>query len=134
MYCNTDSRVVGSTIVNNMIESEDDEDLGAGVIGDHNTLLLNCIIWGNKRNGTPEGYVHQQRDYITFEANHVASDVAIEGEHNILLLSDSYAHGICSPRVAHPAGTAGANDTTRNVDWHLLSGKEGRTTPLYGVS
>lgn len=122
VYCNTDSRVVGSTIVNNMIESEDDKDLGAGVIGDHNTLLLNCIIWGNKRNGTPEGYVHQQRNTIVFEANHVASDVAIEGEHNILLLSDSYAHGIFSPRFAHPAETAGANDTTRNVDWHLLSG------------
>lgn len=122
VYCNTDSRVVGSTIVNNMIESENDEDLGAGVIGDHYTLLLNCIIWGNKRNGTPEGYVHKQRDYITFEANHVASDVAIEGEHNILLLSDSYANGIFSPRFVHPSETIGANDSTENVDWHLQEG------------
>lgn len=127
--------ITNTTIVNNEIVSDDEENLGAGIYGTPD--LLNCIIWGNKRSGYVEGLV---KWYVDDElvADYVASDDPIVGEHNILLSSEdriyinattssallhhipvAYANGMYGPHFVHPSETVGASDTTANVNWRL---------------
>lgn len=97
--------VVNTTIVRNA--SDDD---GAGVYGYDGTILTNCIVWGNEKNG---------------ESNNVAgtptvSYSAVEGGcvgDNIIVLND-----MNPPLFANPSLTAGASDNMSNADWHFQNG------------
>lgn len=124
------TRVYNTTIVNNEIVSDNDEDLGAGIYG--SPELVNCIIWGNKRNGYVEGLVKRHKEDIVL-ARYVASDDPIEGENNILLFSENritdhtallhvpvtYANGMYGPHFVHPSESVGASDSTVYVNWRL---------------
>ncbi len=124
------TRVYNTTIVNNEIVSVNEEDLGAGIYG--SPELVNCIIWGNKRNGYVEGLVKRGKNDVVV-AEYVASDDPIVGEHNILLFSENritdhsallhvpvtYANGMYGPHFVHPSESVGAADSTSYVNWRL---------------
>nr|MCR4737768.1 choice-of-anchor J domain-containing protein [Bacteroidales bacterium] len=83
---------------------------GSGVNGNNYTYLKNSIVWGNERNGAADNL---SNDII-------CSFSAIEGGHegdSVIVLND-----INPPMFVNPSLTAGAGDTTANVDWHLLDG------------
>ncbi len=93
------STIVNSTIVRN----------SSGVFG--SASLTNCIIWGNERNGTPDNLNGCSCTYSAVEGGY-------SGEGNILLAD----HEPFLPLFVNPSLTAGAEDSTLNVDWHLLQG------------
>ncbi|MBO7586282.1 MAG: C10 family peptidase, partial [Bacteroidales bacterium] len=100
--------VVNTTIVRNTSTGD-----GAGVNGTSSATqitLTNCIVWGNERNGAPDNV----------GGNLTCSHSAIEGGHegdSIIVLND-----INQPLFVNPSLTAGASDSTANVDWHLQNG------------
>lgn len=100
--------VVNTTIVRNTSTGD-----GAGVNGTSSATqitLTNCIVWGNERNGTPDN----------IRGNLTCSYSAIEGGHegdSIIVLNN-----VNPPLFVNPSLTAGASDSTANVDWHLQQG------------
>ena len=83
---------------------------GSGGGGANESTLTNCIVWGNERNGAPDNV----------GGNLTCSHSAIEGGHegdSIIVLND-----INRPLFVNPSLTAGASDSTANVDWHLQQG------------
>ena len=99
------SSVIGSTVVCN-----DGDGVYINTVG--NSILTNNIVWGNKRNGSPSN--------ITGNGNTICSYSAIEGGHegdNNITLDRAN-----QPLFVNPSLTAGAEDTTANVDWHLQNG------------
>ena len=101
----------GRTIVNTTVVSNSAATGNAGVYSDgFNIALTNCIVWGNERNGAPDNV----------GGNLTCSYSAIEGGHegdSIIVLNN-----INPPLFVNPSLTAGATDTTANVDWHLQNG------------
>ena len=98
--------VVNTTIVRNTATGD-----GAGVNGSSSTTLRNCIVWGNERNGVANNING---------SSVVCSCSAVEGGYEgdrIIALND-----ISQPLFVNPSATAGANDSTSNVDWHLQNG------------
>ena len=96
--------VVNTTIVRNTSTGD-----GAGVNGSSSTMLRNCIVWGNERNGTSNNLNG---------SSIVCSYSAVEGGYlgtGIVLLDN----GANSPKFVTPSITAGLVDSTENVDWHL---------------
>ena len=89
---------------------------GAGVyvVGGTRDTLRNCIIWGNERNGSMDNLYDLYNDCtITYCAVE-----GVEGEGNVPVY---YNNGLFHPHFVNPSLTAGASDTTANVDWHLQS-------------
>ena len=89
---------------------------GAGVYADYGIrdTLRNCIIWGNERNGSMDNLYDLYNDCtITYCAVE-----GVEGEGNVPVY---YNNGLFHPHFVNPSLTAGASDTTANVDWHLQS-------------
>ena len=109
------NRLNNMTIVNNKMASTYYGYQGAGVYGAYNSLILtNCIVWGNRKGDELNEF------YGTYTANYVACDDACTGSNNVALMSSEDA--LLAPRFVNPSAIAGATDTTRNVDWHLLEG------------
>lgn len=102
-----------STIVNNLLNSSY---LGAGIYSNYNNTITNSIVWGNKKNGEPDGIQG------SYNASYVASDNIYSGEHNIILSLDNNGTDIFAPRFVNPSATAGSADVTDNADWHLQQG------------
>ena len=93
-----------TTVVNNSSPNY------AGVSGS-NLELINGIVWGNQRN--------QSRTNIEGEnlsISYSAIEGGYEGDSNIVL------NDINQPLFVNPSATAGASDSTANVDWHLQQG------------
>ena len=109
IYNNSGSNVVmqNSSVIGSTIVCSD----GYGVYMT-NSIITNSIVWGNKRNGSPSN--------ITGNGNAICSYSAIEGGYegdgNITLNAANL------PLFVNPSLTAGADDTTANVDWHLQNG------------
>ena len=87
-------------------------DDGAGVNGGGSTTLQNCIVWGNKRNG-----VTNNLNGSSIVCSYSAVEGGYPGTEMIML-----GNGDNSPLFIHPSLIAGTNDSTSNVDWHLLQG------------
>ena len=99
--------LVNTTVVRNSSMSSD----GAGVNGNSSTTLRNCIVWGNEQNGMPNNLNG---------SSIVCSHSAVEGGYpgtDMVMLDDNYL-----PLFVNPSLTAGAGDSTANVDWHLQNG------------
>lgn len=71
--------------------------------------LTNCIVWGNQKNNN--GIV----DNTTSKCSYTAIEEGCPGTGNITLM-DTPPY---KPLFVKPSLTAGAGDTTSNVDWHL---------------
>ena len=95
------SNVNNTTIVRNTSGSNN------GVVSQ--STLTNCIVWGNLKNGATDILNNAIRTYSAIEGGY-------GGEGNIDL------GGNISPRFVNPSLTAGASDSTQNVDWHLQNG------------
>ncbi|MBR6175323.1 MAG: choice-of-anchor J domain-containing protein, partial [Bacteroidales bacterium] len=94
--------VNNSTIVSNK---------GGGLSASYDSLLLsNSIVWGNQ---TSDGISSNLSGTVFCSYSAVEDGAA--GNQNILL-SDAFHQ---APLFVHPSLTAGASDTTSNVDWHL---------------
>ncbi|MCR4857286.1 MAG: C10 family peptidase [Bacteroidales bacterium] len=98
--------VVNTTIVRNTAKGD-----GAGVNGSSSTTLQNCIVWGNERNGTPNNL-----NGSSIVCNHSAVEDGYTGDDVVLL------DGANRPMFVNPSMSAGASDSTANVDWHLQNG------------
>ena len=99
--------VTNTTIVRNTSTGE-----GAGVNGGTSTMLQNCIVWGNERNGAVNNL-----NGSSIVCSHSAIEGGYVGTEMVLL-----EEGGNSPLFANPSLTAGADDSTANVDWHLMAG------------
>lgn len=104
--------ITSSTIVRNE---------GYGVRGAYYGEILNCIIWGNETDGDESNIDNDFYGSYFYDDNDIncrfsAIGGGIPGEGNIFLQNE----GTLSPHFVKPALTAGAADTTSNVDWHLL--------------
>lgn len=97
--------VINTTIVRNVSGGD-----GAGVLSNNNTKLKNCIVWGNERNGA-SGSISG-----TFTCSYSAVEGGADGDSNIML------GDVNPPFFVNPSFTAGAFDSTANVDWHLQAG------------
>ena len=95
--------IYSSTIVRNVSGS-----LGVGV---PSITLVNCIVWGNERNGVTDNLRCESCTYSAVEGGY-------SGTGNVLLAD----YEPFLPLFANPSLTAGAEDRTLNVDWHLLPG------------
>lgn len=74
------------------------------------TTVVNSLIWGNRQGGTPS----------SLSGSFICSYTAIEGGYsgeNIMVLNNTNP-----PLFVNPSLTAGAADTTADVDWHLQNG------------
>ena len=98
--------VVNTTIVRNTAKGD-----GAGVNGSSSTTLQNCIVWGTERNGTPNNL-----NGSSIVCNHSAVEDGYTGDDVVLL------DGANRPMFVNPSMSAGASDSTANVDWHLQNG------------
>ncbi len=85
---------------------------GAGVNGSTSTTLQNCIVWGNEQNG-----VTNNMNGSSIVCSHTALEGGYPGTEMVFL--GNYEN---SPRFANPSVTAGTDDSTANVDWHLMFG------------
>ena len=99
--------VTNTTIVRNTSTGE-----GAGVNGGTSTMLQNCIVWGNERNGAVNNL-----NGSSIVCSHSAIEGGYVGTEMVLL-----EEGGNSPLFANPSLTVGADDSTANVDWHLMAG------------
>ena len=99
--------VTNTTIVRNTATGD-----GAGVNGSTSTTLQNCIVWGNERNGAVNNL-----NGSSIVCSHSAIEGGYVGTEMVLL-----EEGGNSPLFANPSLTAGADDSTANVDWHLMAG------------
>jgi len=95
------------TVVNTTIVRNESGENGAGANG---AALTNCIVWGNERNGVPDNLSSG------VSCSYSAIEGGLLGEGNILL------NNTMPPLFVNPSLTAGAEDATANVDWHLFSG------------
>ena len=105
IYASTTVTITNSTIVRNSSLG-----VGAGVNASSSTTLTNCIVWGNKRNGAPDNLGG------SFSCTYSAVEDGCPGAGNIALNETT------PPLFVSPSITAGASDSTVNVDWHLLVG------------
>ena len=71
--------------------------------------MENSVVWGNRRNGIADNLSGVSCTYSAVEGGYTGD--------SIIVLND-----INSPLFVNPSLTAGATDTTSNVDWHLLPG------------
>ena len=102
------SSISNSTIVRNIAN------IGAGVFCgylwmDVECPLTNCIVWGNGNNAFNNIAGNVACSYSAVEGGY-------EGDNNITLSE------LNPPPFVNPSLTAGAYDSTENVDWHLLQG------------
>ena len=97
------STVSNSTIVRNTASS------GSGILSFGNNSLINCIVWGN---GTTASEIISGNLTCFYSA----IEGGYEGNNNITLSE------LNPPLFVNPSLTAGASDSTENVDWHLLQG------------
>ncbi len=99
----------GSTIANNTIVRNYAE-RGGGIkfymLGDNAKVIKNNIVWGNS-----SGF-----SSTLLPISYSAIEGGYPGTGNIALFEDSPFQ----PHFVNPSLTAGAEDTTSNVDWHLL--------------
>jgi len=104
-----DGVVENSTIVRNMSTYS-----SAGVKAGNtysSPILTNSIVWGNQSSdGSPSNLSG------TFTCTHSALEGGCEGDSIITLSAEN------PPLFVNPSLTAGAEDSTANVDWHLLQG------------
>ena len=115
VFINSSENIINSTtIVNNLISSSYQ---GAGIYSNYtNSTITNSIVWGNKKDGEPDGIQG------SYNASYVASDNICSGEHNIILSLDNNGTDVFAPRFVNPSATAGSADVTDNADWHLQQG------------
>jgi len=99
-----------STIVNNNT-ARTAQSSGAGVSIFTNSLFRNCIVWGNKNNGVADNVCNLNPNYPA-TGTYSAIEGGYAGEHNIDISGQQI--------FVNPSLTAGAGDSTGNVDWHLL--------------
>lgn len=97
--------IVNSTIVRNTSSSD-----GAGVYGYDGTVLTNCIVWGNEKNGESDNVAG------TPTVSYSAVEGGCVGD-SIIVLNDANP-----PLFVNPSVTAGASDNTSNADWHFQNG------------
>ena len=104
-----DGVVENSTVVRNMSTYS-----SAGVKAGNtysSPILTNSIVWGNQSSdGSPSNLSG------TFTCTHSAVEGGCEGDSIITLSAEN------PPLFVNPSLTAGAEDSTANVDWHLLQG------------
>ena len=100
--------LTSSTIVRN-------EGAGVRYYFDYSEEIVNCIIWGNETDGEASDIVTNYNDDINCHFSAIGGE-GNPGEGNVFLQNE----GILSPHFVNPSLTAGAADTTSNVDWHLL--------------
>ncbi len=116
----SNNTVRNSTIVNNEISRGSSTGSssyhGAGINGYYATIT-NCIVWGNKNYGMPNGI---EGSYFT--TSYVASDIPCEGTNNIVLSLENDEQNCLSPHFVNPSLMAGIADVTDSVDWHLQQG------------
>ena len=98
------SIVKSSTIVHNE---------GYGIMFIDNGQLINSIVWGNVFDGNSCN-ISISGDNIVCSFS--AIEGGYEGNNNITLDRSN------QPQFVNPSLTAGASDTTVNVDWHLQNG------------
>ena len=99
------------TITNTTIVRNSSPGDGAGVNGRSPTVLRNCIVWGNERNGVPNNI-----NGSSVNCSYCAVEGGYPGTGMVLL------DGLTPPLFANPSLSAGAADSTANVDWHLQDG------------
>lgn len=116
----SNNTVRNSTIVNNEISRGSSTGSssyhGAGINGYYATIT-NCIVWGNKNYGMPNGI---EGSYFT--TSYVASDIPCEGTNKIVLSLENDEQDCLSPHFVNPSLMAGIADVTDSVDWHLQQG------------
>ncbi len=96
------SPVINATIVHNS---------GASGVSCDNATLGNTIVWGNQSSdGSPSNLSG------TFTCTHSAVEGGCEGDSIVTLSVEN------PPLFVNPSLTAGAGDSTTNVDWHLQQG------------
>ena len=109
------------TIVNNTSNATNSSS-GSAVTGTTGTnqsnwsVYTNCIIWGNRNNGNPANI------YANIACTHSAVEGGYDGEGNIALTSSNTGTSPLCPRFVNPSTSAGASNTTDNVDWRLAYG------------
>ena len=101
---------LNDNLINNTIVCNTSGNDGAGCYGSSNISLSNCIVWGNRRNGAPDNLGG------SVTCSYTAVEGGYTGTGNIAL------NGTVQPLFANPAITAGASDSTANVDWRLFPG------------
>ncbi len=114
MYSHGSDSIINSTLVNNQSL------YGGAYYSSHLlnriTSFLNCIIWGNKTGENSYNSIEDDQGLTT--CYYSAIEGGYIGEGNLSLLDfEPYL-----PLFVNPSTTAGANDTTPNVDWHLQEG------------
>ena len=102
----------GNSIITNstIVRNADLDHITDGVCSVYGyDTVINCIIWGNGNNASDNISGNVTCTYSAIEGGY-------EGENNIAL-SD-----VNPPLFVNPSLTAGAFDSTANVDWHLQEG------------
>ena len=101
--------MTNSTITNNVAQEN-----GAGIsISTDNVIVENCIIWGNESNGIVDN-VGTSNPYYLPICSYSAIEGYCDGNNNIDISNMSV--------FVNPSVSAGAEDNTDGVDWHLLPG------------
>ncbi|MBR4787502.1 MAG: fibronectin type III domain-containing protein [Bacteroidales bacterium] len=115
VYAGTSVVIKNSTIVNNVSYSPQ----GAGIYaGSYGSAIINCIVWGNKNSSDGISSIYMGDGYLT--VSRTAADEVLEGDYNILLSpANEGSSALQGPEFVRPSHTAGSDDTTARVDWHL---------------
>ena len=108
MYSHGSDSIINSTLVNN-------QSLYGGAYYSYHLLnritsFLNCIIWGNKTGENSYNSIEDDQGLTT--CYYSAIEGGYEGEHNIDISNMQL--------FVNPSLTAGSDDDTPDVNWHLL--------------
>ncbi|MBQ3735201.1 MAG: right-handed parallel beta-helix repeat-containing protein, partial [Bacteroidales bacterium] len=98
--------ILNTTIVRNITTAAAEI---SGISGDEECTLTNCIVWGN-------GATASDNISGSLACSYSAIEGGYEGDNNITLSE------LNPPLFVNQSLTAGASDSTENVDWHLLQG------------
>lgn len=98
--------VVNTTIVHNSSKGD-----GAGVNGSASTSLSNCIVWGNEQNG-----MSNNLNGSSIVCSNCAVENGYPGTRMVFLDNNTIS------MFVNPSLSAGASDSTLNVNWHLQQG------------
>lgn len=101
--------MVNSTVVHNSSISNSTSTNGQVGVGIYGSNIVNSVVWGNEYNGAP-------RNLYSVTSSSSAIEGGYEGDSIIVLSAEN------PPLFVNPSLTAGAGDSTSNVDWHLQQG------------
>lgn len=107
------SEIKNSTIARN---SSNKQNSGGGIHVSSSLTLSNSIVWGNESHNTTNNLSDDIYSSNFNTCSYSAIEGGYSGDSNITLNAQN------PPLFVNPSLTAGADDSTANVDWHLQQG------------